>query len=840
MTRRPAFWLLLAGDLRALRRAPGQTLFTLTGICIAVALVVGVDLANDAARRGYDLGFARLNAGVSHAIVRAAGPLQDGDYVRLLRLWRDSRLPGVDALVPNVNGRLRLRDGVGPAAGRPLDVLGVDLLGDRGVRATSAQLQLLPQLIGEPGAVAAGRGSGLLAGHTYRFERGSGTPVTVQVRALFGNARDAPDPAAYRDLLVADIATAQELLGQVGYLSRIDLKLSCAAPPAPFERWFPGLAPARPLACAVALERALPAGFRLQSLAALRDDDLASGEAFYFNLGALSLLAAAVAALLVYQVVARGVNQRALDFGRLRALGMTGAELGARVVADYVVLATVAAAAGVVLGHWLATALVTHVATVVDDLFYRLTVTDLRWSWAGVGKGLCVALVVAVAASAGPAARLARTPVATLLRGELDRRARIAPWQVALGCAVLAVVLLAAGTAVWAALASIACLLLGAATAVGLALPRFKVALRGRHVVVPLALADLQRTGRDASLALGALLVAVATAFGMSWMISSFREALQDVLTERLQASVMVRLPAPLPDLQQRLAALPGVRAVALAAQGEVVVGGVRAPLRVADRPALEAARLGLVPGSLAAPNVAVSEPLARRLQLIVGEALTVGSCRLRVGGVFREYGNLRGRVVVARATAARCMPLPPAMEAELYGAVDIAAVRSSLLAVNGAQIADQKLIRTVALAIFDRTFVITGVVRLLALIVAAIALFASLSAWLEQRSAELGVLRALGLTGGELGAVLGLQSLLLGLTAIVLALPVGTAIAWVLVAQLQPRAFGWSFPLLLQWQVVAPTFFAALVAVVAGALLPALRLARAPAARWLASARHG
>ena len=859
MTHRSAFALLMMGDLRALLLAPAQTLFTFAGICIAVALIVGVDLANDAARRGYALGAARLDAGVSHGIVRADGPLADRDYVRLLAMWRAGKLPGIRVLVPNVSGRLR-RYASSEDARHAVDVLGVDLLNDGGARATTSQLQLVPALLSEPGAVMVGRGTGLMVGHGYQLARANGTVVTVQVRGELGGSN-----GAYRDLLIADIATAQELLGQVGHLSRIDVALRCASPTAPLQRrflqqsfeesfqewfkeWFPGLIPIRPALCATALMKALPDEYQLQSLAALRDEDLASGDAFYFNLGALSLLAAAVAALLVYQVVVGGVNRRALDFGRLRALGMTGTELGMRVVVDYLLLAAVAALCGVALGHALAAALVNQVAAVVDDLFYRLTVTDLRWSWLGVSKGVGVALIVALVASVGPALRLARTPVTMLLRGELDKRALVAPGVVALVSGVLAITVLLMSNGVWAALLSIACILIAAAAAIGYLVPRIRPTLRGKTVLVPLALADLTRTGRDASLALGALLVAVATAFGMSWMISSFRDALQDVLTQRLQAAVMVRFDVPLADLRSRLERLAGVTDVALAGQGEVDIGAAnagggdswRVALRVVDRPDRETARLGVAVGALATGSVVVSEPLARRHGIEVAQYLRVGRCKLRVGAVFREYGAPRGRVVSARDTAARCVVMPATAEAEIYGAVSVAAVRDALLGVSGVQIADQARIRKVSLEIFDRTFLITGVVRTLALIVAAIALFSSLTAWIAQRGGELGMLRAMGMTGRELAIVLGMQSLLLGAVAVLMALPVGMLIAWVLVTQLQPRAFGWSFPLVLHWQVIAPTLWAALAAVGAGALAPALTLARAPASRWLGTARHG
>ena len=69
-------------------------------------------------------------------------------------------------------------------------------------------------------------------------------------------------------------------------------------------------------------------------------------------------------------------------------------------------------------------------------------------------------------------------------------------------------------------------------------------------------------------------------------------------------------------------------------------------------------------------------------------------------------------------------------------------------------------------------------------------------------------------------------RSALAALTA-VLALPLGLALAWVLTAVVNVRAFGWRLPVLLlpgQW---ATVFGLALATAALAALWPALRLAR-------------
>ena len=632
----------------------------------------------------------------------------------------------------------------------------------------------------------------------------------------------------------------------------------CLAGAAPLQqswldRLFPGLDVAPSEGCPAEANVQLPPGLRLESLAAQHNEDLSAAAAFNFNLGALSLLAAAVAAFLVHQVVVLGVSKQTLEFGRLRALGMSGSEVGLRLMLGYVGVAAFAGALGVLLGGLLAQLLVERVSAVVNDLFYRVAVSAVRLDVVSATKGMAVAIGVAVLASVGPAVRIARTPPVRLMRGEPDVHAKgLSPWFGVSCLAAMLLLLICTSTTVGALLA-IGFALLATVGLAGKLLPRFRPA--PQMAVVPrLALADLDRTGRDAGLALGALVIAVATAFGMAWMIASFRGALTSVLEQRLTADVLVRVDAADSHRLQTLMQLPGLTEIALAGHDELRMprstptSSAAAPmhsllttaLRVVDAPATEARRIGLPIAALAAPQVALSEPLAHRLGLRTGDDVQVGRCRLRVGGVFKEYGSVQGRLTAARTVLAPCLALPPATEAEIHGNVTAAQVRAALAGTRDLMVAVPAQVRSVALAIFDRTFAVTQVVRWLALLVAAIALFASLSIWMSQRAAELGVLRALGLSGAELGQVLALQTLLLGTMAILLALPLGALIAWILTAELHPRAFGWSFPLQLSISTIADTLVVALLAVLAGALFPVLTLARTPAVHWLREARHG
>ena len=109
-----------------------------------------------------------------------------------------------------------------------------------------------------------------------------------------------------KDLLVTDIATAQEVFAKIGKLDRIDLIL----PDAPLHT-----------TALKRIESVLPPGTRIESSDARRGAVIEMTKAFRLNLTALSLLALVVGMFLIYNTVSFSVIQRRAVIGRLRAIG---------------------------------------------------------------------------------------------------------------------------------------------------------------------------------------------------------------------------------------------------------------------------------------------------------------------------------------------------------------------------------------------------------------------------------------------------------------------------------------------------------------------------------------
>jgi putative ABC transport system permease protein len=163
-----------------------------------------------------------------------------------------------------------------------------------------------------------------------------------------------------------------------------------------------------------------------------------------------------------------------------------------------------------------------------------------------------------------------------------------------------------------------------------------------------------------------------------------------------------------------------------------------------------------------------------------------------------------------------------------------MARVRTALADLGAVSIRSNGEIRRASLEIFDRTFAITRVLRLLALGVAFIGILSALMALQLERAREYAILRATGFTPGQVVGIVGLQTLFMGACAATLAMPLGLVMSQLLIHVINRRAFGWSMTMEIPEAVLLEAVVLALVAALLGGLYPAWRLSRTPPARAL------
>jgi len=242
--------------------------------------------------------------------------------------------------------------------------------------------------------------------------------------------------------------------------------------------------------------------------------------------------------------------------------------------------------------------------------------------------------------------------------------------------------------------------------------------------------------------------------------------------------------------------------------------------------------------------GILVSEPLGWRLGLHPGQALTLltqgGARDFAIAGVYREYGNDRGEILMDLAAYRRHWHDPEIGGLGLYldPGVSAGQVIPRLRAATGNRqalfIRSNAEIRALSMSIFERTFIITRVLYWLAAGVAAIGLVSALLAWELERARQLALLRTLGVTPAGTAALVLAQTVFMGLVALLAAVPAGILTALVLTQVINRRAFGWQIDLHLSVPQFSNALWLAVAAALAASVYPAWRSARAPLARGL------
>lgn len=809
------------------------------GIALGVAAVLGINLANESAREAFGLSVKAVSGRATHQLYGPPEGLPEEIYARL-------RLAGVTA-APVVEGFLRLDAGESlqgdslPIRGRTFRLLGLDLTAEAPFRAYTGAGSPVPvgELFSRPGAVLMSTSTaaelGLKPGQSFRVRMGThGASLNLLATLDPGNELSR---RALEGVLIADVATAQEVLGRVGRLTRIDLILPGGELPLP-----------------------LPPGCRLEA-AGQRERALgAMSEAFHLNLTALSLLSLVVGMFLIYQTSSFTVVQRRFLWGRLRTLGVTRGEILRLVLTEAAWIGAAGTLLGLALGYELSQLLLKLVTRTLNDLYFVVQVTGVHLTWFPFAEAAALGLVTTLLAALAPAWEATSTPAGCVLaRSDAEEKAARLIGPLALGggaAALLGVgVLLVPSRSVVLGLAGMFLMMIGLAVMAPWAAVALGRWLHPRSFLLRLGVRSLGHSLSRTGVALAALTLAVSATVGIGVMVDSFRSTLVDWLGVTLQEDVYMAPPTVVSgrntstldgSLVELVRRAPGVASVSLyrAVEGTTRQGPVRLvalePSSATRRSFQFQQRSSQVWGDFAAGQLLVSEPYAYRWGLHPGSRLELltqdGFVSFPVAGVFTDYGTPEGTVLVAREpylehwhdrqiTSLAITATPEQdVDALVRSLHDLAGDREVLIRSNRA-------LRQASLAIFEQTFTVTGVLRLLAVLIAFAGLVSSLIALGLERTRELAVLRALGLTRAQLFGLLALQSGWMGLAAGLLALPLGVAQALGMIYVINKRSFGWTLQLHLAPHILGEAVLLALLAALLASLVPAWRQSRAEVA---------
>jgi len=843
-------------SLRTLLRHPIQFALMTLGIALGVAVMVGIDLANASAERAFDLSASAVTGRATHAIVASAG-VDEALYVRLRTdpQWRSQfeSAPTVRAFV------------VSPQLGEiPFTLLGIDPFAEAPFRSylgggQGFDFQSLTRLLTQPGVI-------LLSAQTA--ERYALTPCIGEFKdscrlelSINGVTRSAyltgllepSDDFARRaldTLILTDIATAQSLTGTGGELTQIDLIL-----PEDYDT--------------AALKLALPAGNLLVTSATRNDQVNAMTAAFRVNLTALSLLALVVGIFLIYNTMTFSVIQRRAMFGTLRSLGYTREQVFGMVLGEAALVGTLGAGIGLGLGVLLGQGAVQMVTQTINDLFFAVSVRGVQIPASSLLKGGLAGLLASLLAAAPPAWEAASVPPRLALsRAGLESKAGAAVNLAAVlgilaalvGGLILAIPtrdLVVSFTGTFAVVIGLAALTPFVTVTLMRLLNDPLAALFG--LLGRLAPRNVIRSQSRTAVAVAALMIAVSVTIGVQVMIASFRTTVTLWLDQTLQGDIYIaaqglsatRLDTPLdPEVVAIALAYPLAQSSAVVRVVSVETESGSVDLVAVTSDSLDA-RI-LLKGSPEAivrkmkeGAILLSEPLAARLGMDSVDGtfplLTPeGWVQFPVAGIYADYASTRGTIRMDidvyrslwkdNTLNGVSLMLNPSADVDSV----TADLRGQLIGFERIQVNPSGALRDDAIKIFDRTFAITTAMQLVTTLVAFIGVLSSLLALQLEKTREMGILRALGLTLAEMRLLTFWETGLLGASAGLLALPTGYILAWILIFIINQRSFGWTLQMQMEPVPFAQAFVLAVSAALLAAVYPAWRLSRMQTAEAL------
>jgi putative ABC transport system permease protein len=817
--------LLTTFSWQELRHHPWRNASAVVAVMLGVALAFAVHLINASAlaefssavqsvngqpdlelraRQG-NLPDSLLDRVAAHPAVALASPVLESG-VNLRVTGRDAAVParlvGVDALaVGGVSPALMplAQAGSDESAGRRLDIFAPDA-----VFLNPAAWQALTQE-GEPPA-------------TLQLQSGLSLH-TVRVAGRV-NAPGAP-------LLVMDVAAAQDLLGRLGELSRIDLRL---APGATAD----GLLRALDLPVNVLAQRPEQAGERVSNLS----------RAYRVNLTVLALVALFTGAFLVFSVLSLSVARRQQQFALLGVLGLSSHERLRLVLAESALLGALGSVLGVALGSALAGLALKLLGGDLGGGYFSGEAPPLLWSPGAALLYGALGVAAAVAGGWWPAQATAHMAPALALKGlgaqnnPQTRRHTLALGLVALAGA-LAFMPPVAGLPL-AAYFSVGLLLVGGIAAlplaVGALLDRL-APLVASHTLPLLAVERSRRLRETAAVATSGVVASLALSVALTVMVASFRDSVTQWLDAVLPAQLYVRSTggsgadsSHLPDgFASAVAALPGVARVDTLRATPVQFDPARPAVVLISRPLRSATSGGiglpLVGTPLPTPTSAqpivpvyVSEamvdlygarPGTRLNALALAFPDAAQNTDFYIAGVWRDYARQHGSVVMDNTDFERLSGDKRINDIALHLVDETTAntVRERVRALAQSQGADGLIefasasqIRAISLRIFDRSFAVTVWLQAVAIGIGLFGVAASFSAQVLARRREFGLLAHLGLTRRQILGVVALEGLAWTLLGALAGLALGLGVSLVLVHVVNPQSFHWTMDLVLPW----------------------------------------
>ncbi len=568
---------------------------------------------------------------------------------------------------------------------------------------------------------------------------------------------------------------------------------------------------------------------------------------------------------LIYNTITFSVVQRRALFGSLRCLGVTRREIFLFVIIEAFIVGIVGSALGVLLGIFLGQGAVRLVTQSINDLFFVIHVQGVQIPMSSIIKGFVIGVLATIVTAAPPAWEAASVqPRIALYRSGLEDKAhRFVIWAAIFGGMLIVsgivLLLLIHTNNLLISFGGTFAVIVGFSMLTPLiteSITRILSVWLGRvwGALGQFAPRDLAQSISRISIAIAALMVAVSVTIGVSLMIGSFRYTVETWLSQSLQGDIYISAPGLTatqpgsvinPEVvrvvqdQPDVAQFASLRAVIVESKyGPVNLTAIDKPVRNSRLFLSATGTPEQVWNQMKGGSVIISEPFANRfgipssggfIQLYTNKGLVA----FPVAGIFSDYASTQGTIRMEmelyqelwddKNISALALFLRPDTNVQQITRI----LQDQLAPIQQVFVRPNQELRAEALSVFDRTFAITGAMRILATLVAFIGVLSTLLAIQLEKKRQLGILRSVGLTIRQLWGVILVQTGIMGTIAGLLAIPTGYVLSLILIFIINRRSFGWTLQLKIEPEPFVLAMVVSIVASLLAGIYPAIKTGR-------------
>jgi putative ABC transport system permease protein len=566
-----------------------------------------------------------------------------------------------------------------------------------------------------------------------------------------------------------------------------------------------------------------------------------------------------VGAFLIFNTFSITVAQRIKEFGMLRTLGAGRGQILGSVVVEALTIGVLGALLGLAGGFAIAKGLNALFVAVGIDLPTTALVTKTRT----IAISLLIGVGVTLVSSFVPALRATRVPpIAALLALELPQSRRrgavLAGLAVLLGLAGLAMV--AVGLFGGADGGSAAGLIGGGAVAVLLGVSLFSprlvrplASLAGRPLELlrrltgRLARENTQRNPARTAVTAAALMIGLAVVAFVTVFAAGIKSSIANAVDESFQGELVLQNSDGFSPISSRAAGLarqiPGVELVSTmrTAQAKALDGSGKERVSALDREAGKVIDIDWTEGGpqtlhdLSDDEVIVDKSFASGNGVEVGDDVgfltQIGAKpRLRVVGEYEDKAELFGSAIVTQKTMATAfdqrddtidfIKLAQGASAGKVQAVLIKAMDREFPVV---EVRNQQELKENQEEQINNLLGLIYALLALAVIVSLFGIANTLALSIHERTRELGMLRAIGMSRRQVRTMIRYEAVITALIGALLGMVVGVIFAALIAQPLKDEGFVLSYPI---GTLILMLFFAAIAGVIA-AIGPARRASR-------------